>query len=201
MFTLQTNPSFIMNRINIFKRILLLFFSVLVSFSCVKDTDFDQSESLVLTPIIEVNLVEIQETAVAFLDDIGVEVFNITDLIVFDAFSSDFANENLLKAELVCEVTNSLNKAFEFKMEFYDPSNILQHTISFNIENSPTNIPLATEHTEVFDTTTLEALKASTSLDITLTLLSSPTGSVLTTTSKGAISLKSKGIFYLKLSE
>ena len=201
MFTLQTNPSFIMNRINIFKRILLLFFSVLVSFSCVKDTDFDQSESLVLTPIIEVNLVEIQETAVAFLDDIGAEVFNITDLIIFDAFSSDFANENLLKAELVYEVTNSLNKAFEFKMDFYDHSNILQHTISFNIENSPTNIPLATEHTEVFDTTTLEALKASTSLDITLTLLSSPTGSVLTTTSKGAISLKSKGIFYLKLSE
>ena len=185
----------------IFKKILLLIVSVMISFSCVKDTDFDQTDSLVLTPIVEVNLVEIQEPADTFLDDFGVEVLNISDLIVFDVFSSDFVDENLLKAELVYEVTNTLNKAFEFKMEFYDLSKTLQHTISFNIENSPTNKPLVSEHTEVFDTSSLEALKQSSTLDITITLMSSPTGSVLTTASKGMIALKSKGVFYLQLSE
>tara|TARA_B110000902_G_scaffold255536_1_gene321006 strand:+ start:4484 stop:5056 length:573 start_codon:yes stop_codon:yes gene_type:complete len=190
-----------MKKYFIFKKILLLIVSVMISFSCVKDTNFDQTDPLVLTPIVEVNLIEIQETAVAFLDDFGVEVLNISDLIVFDVFSSDFVDENLLKAELVYEVTNTLNKAFEFKMEFYDLSKTLQHTISFNIENSPTNKPLVSEHTEVFDTSSLEALKRSSTLDITITLLSSPTGSVLTTASKGMIALKSKGVFYLQLSE
>ena len=111
-----------MKKYFIFKKILLLIVSVMISFSCVKDTNFDQTDPLVLTPIVEVNLIEIQETAVAFLDDFGVEVLNISDLIVFDVFSSDFVDENLLKAELVYEVTNTLNKAFEFKMEFYDLS-------------------------------------------------------------------------------
>ena len=184
-----------------FSKTLPLIVSAVVSFSCVKDTDFDQTDSLVVTPIVEVNLVEIQEPADTFLDDLGDEVLNISDLIVFDVFSSDFVDENLLKAELVYEVTNTLNKAFEFKMEFYDLSKTLQHTISFNIENSPTNKPLVSEHTEVFDTSSLEALKRSSTLDITITLLSSPTGSVLTTASKGMIALKSKGVFYLQLSE
>ena len=190
-----------MKNLFLLSKILPLIVSVVVSFSCVKDTDFDQTDSFVLTPTVEVNLVEIQETAVTFLDDFGVEVLHISDLIVFDVFSSDFANENLLKAELVYEVTNSLNKAFEVKIDFYDLSNTLQHTISFNAENSPTNIPLVSELTEVFDTSSLEALKRSSTLDITITLMSRPTGSVLNTTSEGFIALKSKGVFYLQLSE
>ena len=52
-----------------FSKILPLIVSAVVSFSCVKDTDFDQTDSLVVTPIVEVNLVEIQEPADTFLDD------------------------------------------------------------------------------------------------------------------------------------
>ncbi len=43
-------------------------------------------------------------------------------------------------------------KRLNLRWIFMITSNTLQHTISIaSIENSPTNTPLATEHTEVFD--------------------------------------------------
>ena len=184
-----------------FKKHISLLFVLGACFSCIKDTDFNQSTSITLNPIMEVNLVEVQETADSFLDASEAEVLMISDLIVLDIFSSNFINDNLIKTELVFEVTNSLNKAFQIKMDFYDPSNVLQYSFFIDIDNSPTNTPLVINHTEVFEAMSLAALKSSTQLDISIILMSSPTGSVLTADSIGNINLTSKGIFYFELKE
>jgi hypothetical protein len=184
-----------------FKKQISLLFVLGACFSCIKDTDFNQSTSITLIPIMEVNLVEIQETADSFLDASEAEMQLISDLIVLDVFSSNFINDNLIKTELVFEVTNSLNKAFQIKMDFYDPSNVLQYSFFIDIDNSLTNTPLVTNHTEVFEAMSLAALKSSTQLDISIILVSSPTGSVLTADSIGNINLTSKGIFYFELKE
>ena len=102
------------------------------------------------------------------------EVPFISDLIVLEVFSSDFIHDNLTKAELVFEVTNSLNKAFQIKMDFYDPADILQHSFSIDIDNSPNTYSLLLlNHTEVFEAMSLQALKSSTKLEITIILVSS----------------------------
>jgi len=183
------------------KNILPLIIVLGVCFSCIKDTDFDQATPITLTPIMEVSLVENQETADSFLDASGTEVLFISDLIVLDILSSDFIKDNLTKAELVFEVTNSLNKAFQIKMYFYDPADMLQHSFFIDIDNSPSHIPLVTEHTEVFDMVSLATLKASTKLEITITLVSSAMGSVLTPDSEGSMRLISKGILYLEYTQ
>ena len=183
-----------------FKKQISLLFVLGACFSCIKDTDFNQSTSITLIPIMEVNLVEIQETADSFLDASEAEMQLISDLIVLDVFSSNFINDNLIKTELVFEVTNSLNKAFQIKMDFYDTADTLQHSFSIDIDNSPTNSPLITEYVEVFENMSLLALKSTSKLDITISLASSPTGSVLTPDSEGSIRLTSKGVFYLKIS-
>ena len=184
-----------------FKKTLALIIVLGICFSCVKDTDFNQATPITLSPIMDVNFVEFQETSSSFLDASGTEVPFISDLIVLDVLSSDFINDNLTKAELVFEVTNSLNKAFQIKMDFYDPADILQHSFSIDIDNSPSHSPLTTEHTEVFDAMSLQALKASFKLEITITLVSSATGSVLTPDSDGSIALTSKGILYLEYTQ
>ena len=183
------------------KKYLALIIVLVVCFSCIKDTDFDQATPITLTPIMEVNLVEIQETSPSFLDSSGTEMPFISDLIVLDVLSSDFFNENLIKAELVFQVTNSLNKAFQIKMDFYDLADMLQHSFSIDIDNSPSHTFLVTEHTEVFEAMSLAALKASIKLDITITLVSNATSSVLTDDSDGSIALTSKGIFYLEFTQ
>ena len=185
----------------LFKKIIALIFVLGVCFSCIKDTDFNQPTPFSLTPIMEVNFVEFQETADSFLDTSGTELPFISDLIVLDVLSSDFIYDNLVKAELVFQVTNSLNKAFQIKMDFYDLSDMLQHSFSFDIDNSPSPSLLITEHTEVFDAMSLAAFKTSIKLKITTTLVSSPTGSVLTPDSEGSMSLISKGILYLEYTQ
>ena len=171
-----------------------------VCLSCIKDTDFNQTDTLAITPILEVNLVNAQEPAASFVDSSGAELPSISDQVIFDVFNSDFSVDNLIKAELVFGITNSINKAFQIKMDFYDSADALQHTFSIDIDNSPTNTPLFTEHIEVFENMNLLALKSTRKLEITITMISNPTGVVLTPDSEGSILLVSKGVFYLKIS-
>jgi hypothetical protein len=182
-----------------FIKYISLLFVLGACFSCIKDTDFEQSDTLTITPILEVNLVKVQEKATSFVDSSGTELPFISDQVVFDVFNSGFV-ENLTKAELVFGITNSINKAFQIQIDFYDSTDMLQHTFSIDIDNSPTNTPLFTEHIEVFENMNLLALKSTSKLAITISLISNPTSSVLTSGSAGSILLASKGIFYLKIS-
>ena len=183
-----------------FKKYISLLFVLGACFSCIKDTDFEQYDALIIYPIVEASLVNAQEPAVSFVDSSGAELPFISDQVVIDAFNSSFSVDNLIKAELVFGITNSINKAFQIKMDFYDGADTLQHTFSIDIDNSPTNTPLFTEHIEVFENMSLTALKSTHKLDITFTLMSTPTGSVLTPDSEGSVLLVSKGVFYLKIS-
>ena len=163
-------------------------------------TDFEQYDTLIIYPIVEANLVNAQEPASSFVDSSGAELPSISDQVIFDVFNSDFSVDNLIKAELVFGITNSINKAFQIKMDFYDSADALQHTFSIDIDNSPTNTLLFTEHIEVFENMNLLALKSTHKLEITITMISNPTSVILTPDSEGSILLVSKGVFYLKIS-
>lgn len=189
-----------MNVPSSFKKYVSLIIVLGVCFSCIKDTDFEQHEPLVITPTMEVSLVQVQEPAASFVDVSGAELPFISDQVILEVFTSEFINDNLTKAELVFGITNSINKAFQIKIDFYDSGDTLQHTFSIDIENSPTNAPLLTEHIEVFENMNLSALKSTNKLDITITLISNPTDPVITSDSDGSIILVSKGIFYLNIS-
>ncbi|MGB2414394.1 MAG: hypothetical protein ACPH9L_03055, partial [Flavobacteriaceae bacterium] len=134
-----------------FIKYISLLFVLGTCFSCIKDTDFEQYDTLIIYPIVEANLVNAQEPAASFVDSSGAELPSISDQVIFDVFNSDFSVDNLIKAELVFGITNSINKAFQIKMDFYDSADALQHTFSIDIDNSPTNTPLFTEHIEVFE--------------------------------------------------
>ena len=177
-----------------------LLFVLGTCFSCIKDTDFEQDDALILYPTVELNLVNAQEQAASFVDSSGTELPFISNQVVFDVFNSGFSVDNLIKAELVFGITNSINKAFQIKVDFYDNADALQHTFSIDIDNSPSNTPLFTEHIEVFENMSLTALKSTHKLIITFTLISTPTSSVLTSGSEGSILFASKGVFYLKIS-
>jgi len=184
---------------SLFNKCVLFIFVFGTCLSCIKDTDFEQAEALTISPVIKVNLVKVLETPDSFLDSTGAEVSFISDQVVLEVFNSDFVVENLTKAELVFGIINSINKEFEIKIDFYDIYETLQHSFTIDIANSPSNIPLFTEYIEVFEGVSLTALKSSNKLDITISLSSSPTGSVLTSDSEGSIHLTSKGVFYLNL--
>tara|TARA_B110000971_G_C19911816_1_gene454909 strand:+ start:458 stop:742 length:285 start_codon:yes stop_codon:yes gene_type:complete len=94
-----------------------------------------------------------------------------------------------------------LNKDFEIQIDFLDSSNSLQHSFILYIDNSPSNSPITSKHSEVFVDSKLEALKASNKLDIKISILSNPTASVLTSGSIGSIVFKSTVVLYFEISE
>ena len=171
-----------------------LFFS-----ACVSGVDFDQGEDFTISPIIDASLIYFEEPASTFVDENGLEQTIVRDSVVIDAFSDQFIIDNLIKAEFLFEVTNSINRAYQAQVDFLDENDDLKHTFTFSVGASPTNAPVVAEHLEVFENASLEALKQSIKLVITLTMLPSTDGSVLDQNSSGDIKFRSKATFYLNI--
>lgn len=164
-----------------------------------RDVDFDQTEDIVLTPVIASSAVFSEVEASRFSEN-GIELETVTDSVAnIEIFSDEFVNDNLVKAELVFEAINSINRTFSLQIDFLNEADELQHTFSFDALPSNSGNDIVTEFTEVFENESIEALKASQKMVITLRLYPSTDGSLLDENSIGKIKLKSKGVFYFNI--
>lgn len=167
--------------------------------ACVSDLDFSQGEDFAISPTIDASLIYFNEPASSFVDNNGVEQTIVRDSVNIDVFNDQFIVDNLIKAEFLFEATNTINRAYQAQIEFLDDANVLQHSFTFSVGASPTNQDIVVEHLEVFENQSLTALKQTTKLIITLTLLPSNDGSILNTNSPGNLKFKSKATFYLNI--
>ena len=183
------------------KKIILKFTAVvaLISvtcFSCTKEVDFKQADNLVLEPVAALDLIFFDAPSSSFFVG-GTELTTVRDSVIIDLFGRNFVVDNLVKAEFVFQTTNSINKAFNVQVDFFDSDDRLQHAFAVIAPASPTNTDLVNTHTEVFETNILDALKASNKIELTITAL--PGGSPLNDDTPGSIQLKSKGFFYFNI--
>ncbi|WP_179343835.1 hypothetical protein [Winogradskyella ursingii] len=179
----------------------LLFSSILIVFftSCVKDVDFEQAENITLTPTIASSILFSNSEASRFSDN-GMELETVTDTVPDITILKDqFVNDNLIRAELVFEAANTINRTFGLQVDFLNEDDELEHTFSFFANPSSNGNEVITNYTEIFEDDSLEALKFTSKLIITLSLLPSNDGSMLNENSEGNIGLKSKGIFYFNV--
>lgn len=178
-------------------KIALLLCLSLVSISCTEDIDFDQAEDLVLTPALEASLIYFDEPANRFFDD-GTGVNTIQDFVSVEFFNDEFIVDNLVKAEFVFETKNTINRAFELQVDFLDQSNNVQHTIVVNEDAAPDNTDTTTIFTEVFEGSSLAALKRSVAIVFTLRLLP---GEPIDANTPGRIQYKSYAAFYINITK
>lgn len=183
------------NRVNV----LILFVLSLIITSCIKDVDFDQAENFVISPVVVSSFIFIEEPANRFVDN-GIEITTIRDSIKnIEILSDQFVADNLIKAEFLFETTNSVNRAFQVQVEFFNDAFELQEISSFTVLQSPLNEEIISESTKTFEGNSLEALKATSQIVITLTLLPSSDGSILNENSIGQLRLRSKATFYFDI--
>lgn len=97
------------------------------------------------------------------------------------------------------ETTNSVNRAFQVQVEFFNDAFELQEISSFTVLQSPLNEEIISESTKTFEGNSLEALKATSQIVITLTLLPSSDGSILNENSIGQLRLRSIVTFYFDI--
>lgn len=178
------------------KSLLVAIIFFVFTTSCTKEVDFNQAKNLVLEPIVASDLIFFNAPATKFHVN-GVELSTVRDSVIIDLFNRDFVVDNLIKAEFVFETTNSINRAFNVQVDFLDSLDVLRHSFSISTLASPTNNDITVTHTEVFENASLDDLKSSNKVVLTVQALSG--GSPLNDDTPGRIHLKSKGIFYLKI--
>ncbi|GAA4238510.1 hypothetical protein GCM10022291_29250 [Postechiella marina] len=167
----------------------------LIGVSCTEEIDLDQVNDLEINPVLESSLFYFEAAAGDFFLG-GSGAYTAGDYVVLDIFDNEFVNDNLIKAELVFETVNSINRAYQVQVDFLDNTNTLRHSFTFSADASPNNENLTFEHIEVFEDETLENLKETTTLVFRLTMLP---GAPVDPNSPGSIHLKSKGVFYLNI--
>ncbi len=170
--------------------ILLLFTS-----SCTEPTDFSQSEDLELLPVVETSLIFFEEDAPAFIPPTG-DDFSAFDTIETGIFNDEFVRDNLIRADFVFDIENSINRDFRLTVTFADalgmPLEIffIEVPASTGNQNEPLNI------IQTYEGEALDRVKQSLLLQFELELLS---GETLTEDSPGTLSLRSSGIFSLMI--
>lgn len=173
-------------------------FILCVSFSCLEDVDFSQAEDFFAEPSLAASLAFFDEPANTFIANPGVSNV-VIDTVAVDIFTDDFVVDNLIKAELFFETTNSINNAFIAQIDFYNDVFELQNAITIDIPASPLNTEDVTEDLVIFEDNSLEAFKQSTQIVFTLTLVEDVNLPPIDNNTLGRIIFKSSGTFFFRI--
>ena len=174
---------------------LFLFTSLVLFVSCVNDVDFDQADNLQLSPVIESNVFYGTIPASNFQSSSGSPITVVQDYYDVELFDDEFVVDNLTKAEIFFEFTNSIATSMVASLVFQDAADVVLHSVTVNILPVSLASPVVTNHTEVFENTTLDALKQTKKITVVLTV---PGGTVVAQDGANLV-IKSKGTFFMNV--
>jgi len=171
-----------------FLLVLIMLFFV----SCIKDTDFSQTEDIEVTPIIELDFL-LFDLASQNFTDLGVNNLVVSDTTNFDFLNGDFTIDNLIRAEFYFKFTNSIPLDFTTEFKFLDEDNDLQYTILIPVSNGNLITPTVTEHIEnIVEEDILDLTRAE---KVVLVFTASNSLENL----DGLLNLQSKTTYYIKI--
>ena len=111
------------------------------------------------------------------------------------ALQDQFAQENIIKAELEFVFNNTFERSFTSKVEFLDEND--QVTYSFSTVNIPSNTN-EVKHIETIVFSENKQFPSSAKVRVQLTISPSPEGSVLDLNNLKTLEVKSVGTYFLK---
>jgi len=106
---------------NLFLPCLGVFLFILLASSCVKDTDFEQGEDVVITPVVELNLIHFDVSALDFYDTVTMtEQLSLRDTTEIRFLDDSGFQESLVRAEFFFRFKNSIPREFDVDFQFLD---------------------------------------------------------------------------------
>ena len=166
--------------------------------SCVDDTDFDQAENILATPVLESSLIFSNLSSSNFInDDTQLEVTELIDTTRLEYINSDFFVDQLLKTNLTFRFTNGLDRGFNVSFEFVTDDNELRYQAQVEVPpGQPDNLVLV-ESNFLIEEPELSTFEEATKLIYRITL--PPTTSPIDIDTPGILKLESKATFYFEL--
>lgn len=175
--------------------LLFLFIAVISLFAaCVKDTDFNQTDDIILAPTLELDFVFFNVNSESF-SDIGVNNLIITDTTNLSFLNDEIAVDNLIRADFYFKNTNSFPIQFTTQYKFLDENNNLHYEILIPVNTGSVNNPIITEHTEIIEGDAIVNLTMAEKVVVNI-LASSPVDNL-----EGNLNLQSKTIYYLRVEQ
>ena len=176
------------------KRILGLFFLVLLSFSCSSNLDFNQANSLKLTPVVVANFASFDILANQFVVN-GTEQQLPNIESNFDVFKDSFLYNNVKGIDLYFEMDNTINRDYEIELYFLNATNSKVYTYTFTVPANATATTLYTK-TLTIGVSDLALIKTSGKIGFKITMLP---GTPLTASSLGSLKLRSSATLYFSI--
>ena len=104
---------------------------LLISFSCVKDVDFDQSAGFTITPVYNSAFTYFTATPASFFDSTGtVQQDSITDVGQIDFFQNQYVEESLVQLDFLVEASNQFSRDISIAIQFQDSSGLPLYTLT-----------------------------------------------------------------------
>jgi hypothetical protein len=179
------------------KKLYLLFlFTAVISLfmACVKDTDFNQTDDILITPTVALDFLFFNLNSESF-SNIGAANLVVTDTTFFELLNEDFTVDNLIKADFYFKNTNSFPIQLITQYQFLDENNELHYEIIIPINSGSLSNPVITEHVEIIEEGSIVNLTLADKVVVNV-IASSPLDNIA-----GFLNLQSNTTYYLRLEQ
>lgn len=164
---------------------------ILLLAACVKDTDFEQADEIILSPTVELDLIHFDLSANDFFDpNTSNSILTVRDTTELRFLSDTEIQDGLKRAEFYFIFTNSIQRDFVADFQFLSEQNDTTYVAQTSISQGTVANPVITEFTENVEGDAIADLTMASKVVVSVTIPSSNAN--LT----GSLNLKSKTTYY-----
>lgn len=175
--------------------ILISFVAIIIAFSsCVKDTDFSQSDDILITPALELDLVFFTVSANRFYDnETNLPVLTISDTTNLDFLDDADLGGTIQRVEFLYQFTNSIPRTFQIDIEYLNGQNEIMYNTQANVAAGSTTSPVITTHVDALDSAEIMQLTQANKVVFVITIPSS------NASLEGELNVQSKASYFLEI--
>jgi len=178
---------------NLYLLFLFTFIALLFS-ACVKDTDFNQTDDIALTTVLELDFIFFNINSQNFTD-LGINNTTVSDTTDLDFLDSGIVSENIIRADFYFRNTNSFPVSFLAQYQFLNDNNEIKYEVIVPVQAGNNIDPVITEFTEIIENNDLVNLTSATKVVVN-TIANSSLNTV-----DGNLDLQSKATYYIRLEQ
>ncbi len=170
--------------------------AVLLLFSCIKDTNFDEAQNIALTPVVELDLIYFNVDASEFFDSINnISILTLRDTTEIRFLDDTDFQESLIRAEFQFNFTNSIPREFMVDFQFLSEENEETYVIGTIVNQGTVQVPVFTQFIKKVEGEEILQLTQANKVVVSITIPSSDASL------RGILNLQSKTTYYLEIKD
>lgn len=168
--------------------LICLFFT-----GCIRDTDFEQSENIVLSPVVELDLIYFNVKGTDFYDTINsLPILTLRDTTLIKFLNDSTLGESLKRVEFYFLFSNSIPRSFSVDFQFLGETNDTAYVAQTTVTQGSPDKPALTEFVENVEGADILRLTQANKVVVSVTIPSSQSNL------EGILNLKSKTTYFVE---